>query len=183
MVYVLVENGFEETELIVPVDMLRRGGVEVKLVGVSTPTPASTRGVTVLCDTTFDTCDFKDMKMLLIPGGQPGVNNIIANDGVMNFIGGIGREVFVAAICAAPLILDAAGLLAGGAKVTCYPGCETALKDGVYAPANLVQYANIITSKGPGTAFKFGVHLLAVLRGSKVAFQVADDMLISKGER
>ena len=183
MVYVLVENGFEETELIVPVDILRRGGVEVKLVGVSTSTPESTRGVAILCDTVFDACDFADMKMLIIPGGQPGVNNIIANNAVMDFIGGIGQDVLVAAICAAPLILDCAGLLAGGRKVTCYPGCEESLRDGVYAPANLVQSNNIITSKGPGTAFKFGVHLLAVLKGSEVAFKVADDMHISKDER
>ncbi len=175
MVYVLVENGFEETELIVPVDILRRGGVEVKLVGVSTMTPASTRGIKLTCDVAFDEADFSDMHMLILPGGQPGVDNLMANDKVLNLVRDCAGKMPIGAICAAPMILGKLGLLKDRGA-TCYPGCEAGLCGARVKNEDVVVDGGYITARAAGAAFKFGFTLLGTHRGAEVATKVARDI-------
>lgn len=172
MVYALVENGFEESELLVPVDLLRRGGVEVCLVGVSEKTPASTRNVKLVVDKTFDEVDFSDMEMLFLPGGQPGVDNLKANPRVMELIKNSAGHMPIGAICAAPILLGSLGLLKGR-RATCYPGCESELHGATYDSKNVIVDGSYITGKAAGAAFEFGFTLLATLKGTEVAERVA----------
>ena len=175
MVYVLCENGFEETELIVPVDILRRGGVEVRLVGVSTMTPESTRGIKLTCDVSFDEADFSNMHMLVLPGGQPGVNNLMANPKVLELVKSAAGKMPIGAICAAPMILGKLGLLSGR-SATCYPGCESEIPGVRYKDEDVVVDGGYITARAAGAAFKFGFTLLATHRGAEVAAKVAREI-------
>ena len=175
MVYVLVDNGFEETELIVPVDILRRGGAKVCLVGVSTITPESTRGIKITCDALFDQVDFSDMRMLILPGGQPGVDNLMANDKVMDLIANSAGKMTIGAICAAPMLLGKLGLLSGRAA-TCYPGCEGELMGARMKNQGVVVDGGYITARAAGSAFRFGFTLLATLKGAEIAGKVAREI-------
>jgi len=175
MVYVLCENGFEETELIVPVDILRRGGVEVRLVGVATMTPESTRGIKISCDVSFEDADFSNMHMLVIPGGQPGVDNLMANSKVMDLVRDSAGKMPIGAICAAPMLLGKSGLLSGRAA-TCYPGCEAGLTGARIKDEDVVVDGGYITARAAGAAFKFAFTLLATHKGAEVAAKVARDI-------
>ena len=86
MVYLLLENGFEMCEALAPVDILRRGGVNVTTVGVSAKNVKSSHGVEVSADVIFAETDFAEMEMLIIPGGQPGVDNLWENEKVREFV-------------------------------------------------------------------------------------------------
>ena len=172
MVYVMMEQGFEETELLVPVDILRRGGVSVCIVGVSGMTAQSSRGVTLAADAAFDSLDFSDMEMLFLPGGQPGVDNLGANPRVMELIERAAGNMPIAAICAAPMLLGKLGLLSGR-RATCYPGCETALCGARIEDKSVVVDGSYITARGAGAAFRFAFTLLATLRGAEAADAVA----------
>ena len=172
MVYVMMEQGFEETELIVPVDILRRGGVEVCLVGVSGKSVQSTRGIQLTADAVFKDLDFSDMEMLVLPGGQPGVDHLSQNEAVMNLVQKSAGHMPIAAICAAPILLGKLGLL-DGRRATCYPGCEKALLGARIEDKSVVVDGGFITARGAGAAFRFGFTLLATLRGAQVADEVA----------
>lgn len=182
MVYVLCENGFEETELIVPVDILRRGGASVKLIGVSCLTPVSTRGIKITCDALFEDCDFSDMHMLVIPGGQPGVDNLMANDKVLNLVRESAGKMPIGAICAAPMILGKLGLLAGR-NATCYPGCEEGLAGALIKDEDVVIDGGYITARAAGAAFKFAFSLLATSKGGEIAAKVARDICYKRNSR
>lgn len=172
MVYVMVENGFEEVELLAPVDILRRGGVEVCMVGVSTLTPASTRNVKLVCDKTFDEVDFSDMEMLILPGGQPGVDTLMANEKIAELIKASAGKMPIGAICAAPMLLGVQNLLKGR-HATCYPGCDEKLYGAIYEAKDVVVDGSFITARAAGAAFEFAFTLLATLKGTEVAERVA----------
>lgn len=125
-VYEFLANGFEEIEGLAPVDILRRGGVEIKTVSITGSEWVETsHGVTVKADLKFeDIADFDDADMLLLPGGMPGSTNLKAHEGVCQALlkqHAAGKRI--GAICAAPLVLGSLGLLKGR-KATCYPGFE-----------------------------------------------------------
>ena len=179
MVYVLVENGFEESELIVPVDILRRGGVDVCLVGVSEDAPKSTRDIALCTDKKMAEIDFSDMEMLIIPGGQPGVDNLRANNKVMELIRDSAGKLPIGAICAAPMLLGEIGLLKGRGA-TCYPGCESALSGARIEDKSVVVDGGYITARAAGAAFEFGFTLLATLRGAEIAEKIARSICYRK---
>lgn len=125
-VYEFLANGFEEIEGLAPVDILRRGGVEIKTVSITGSEWVETsHGVTLKADLKFeDIADFEDADMLLLPGGMPGSTNLKAHEGVCQALlkqHATGKRI--GAICAAPLVLGSLGLLKGR-KATCYPGFE-----------------------------------------------------------
>ena len=170
MVYILVANGFEESELIVPADILRRGGLDVRLVGVQGSEATSTRGITIKTDICLDDLIIYELDMLVIPGGQPGVDNLWADERVKTVVrAAAAAGKTVGAICAAPMILGRLGLLEGK-RAVCYPGCEADLKGAVIAEdCGTVQDGTFITAKGAGCAFSFGFALLAAAAGEECA--------------
>lgn len=162
-VYVFFANGFEDIEALAPVDILRRGGVEVVTVSINdTNKVESAHGVTILTDVTFEEIgSFADADLLVLPGGMPGAKNLNEHEGVRDALQKQydgGKRI--AAICAAPLVFGGMGLLKGK-KATCYPGFESTLIGAEYTAEPVTVDGNITTGKGPGAAMAFGYQLLS----------------------
>ena len=163
MVYVLVATGFEESELIVPVDLLIRGGASVKFVGVSGKTIDGAHGISIATDCTIDEVSLDEMSLLFLPGGQPGVNNLWSSPKVQALVlEANNRKIPIAAICAAPMILGRLGLLEGK-NVTCYPGCEGELIGAKLTEKSVAIDGRIVTGKAAGAVFEFAGALLELL--------------------
>ena len=172
-------NGFEEVEAITPVDVLRRAGCEVITVSVTGKKEVtSTRGFTIIADKLFEETDYLTADALVLPGGQPGADNLNRHEGLRNQIRAFQEKgKIIAAICAAPLVLGSAGILKGK-KATCYPGVESKLT-GATCTGNMVEIdANIITGKGPGAAMQFSFALAEKLVGKSKTVELRKAMII-----
>ncbi len=172
-------DGFEEIEAITPIDVLRRAGCEVVTVSVTGNSEVtSTRGVTLVADTHFVEADYDHADMIVLPGGQPGANNLNKHEGLKKEIQEFFRQgKFVAAICAAPLVLGSTGILKGK-RATCYPGTEPQLTGATCTGNGVERDGHIITGKGPAFALDFALLLAEVLTGKDKANEVRKAMLI-----
>lgn len=175
MVVILLGNGFEEAEAIVPADLLRRAGIEVALVSLEGTQVTSSHGITVKADATLETLDADRISLLFLPGGLGGVEAIQGCPAALKLVRAIyDKGKYLAAICAAPTILGAMGLL-GGRKAVCYPGMEDGLTGAdVQKGHGVVVDGNLITGEAAGSAFEFGLKLVELLKGSAAAQQVKD---------
>ena len=114
MIYVFLANGFEECEALAPVDILRRGGLDVKTVGVGGKTVSGSHGIPVVCDITEDEAVTDGLEAIVLPGGMPGTLNLEKSNSVQRFIDfAVQNGLIIGAICAAPSILGHKGLLRG----------------------------------------------------------------------
>ena len=174
MVVFLLADGFEESEAIVPVDLLRRAGVETVLAGVDGPQVTSSHGVTVVADCVMDELDPAQAELVVVPGGLPGVNRLNAHAGAKAFIRRAAEgEAQLAAICAGPTVLSGLGLL-DGVNATCYPGMEKELAGANASPGvQVVTDGRFTTAESAGSAFEFGLKLVERLKGREAAEQVA----------
>ena len=164
MNYVFLADGFEEIEALAIVDILRRCGIETKTVSITdAPVVNGTHGVPVTADITLSEADLEGAAALILPGGLPGADNLQACD-VLNkaLVKAFEDGRFVAAICAAPKVLGALGIL-NGKKATCYPGVEGQLTGATYLTDAVVRDGNLITSRGPATAISFAFALAEAL--------------------
>ena len=175
MVYVLLAPGFEEAEALVPVDLLRRANVETATVSLTgEPVPGS-HGITVTADLVMDQVDLDRAEMVVLPGGGPGYKNLGADPRVEQLVRrAVERDIWVAAICAAPTLLGKWGLLEGKQAV-CYPGMESGLT-GAQARMDqgVVVDGRIITGRAAGSAIDFGLALAEALKGPDEAGKVRD---------
>ena len=178
--YLFLATGFEETEAIAPIDILRRGGVDVTTVSITGELVVmGAHQIPVIADRLFDETDFADGDAFILPGG--GAGSFMLNDHPalkQLLVEKHAQNKWLAAICAAPLVLGGLGLLKGKQAV-CYPGMESYLTGATLTDAPVVIDGNIITGKGPGLALDFGLTLLAILQGEDAANKVAGDMLLS----
>lgn len=177
MVYILLAEGFEEAEALVPADLLRRSGAQVSLVGVTGTAVAGAHGISVNCDLTVEQVKRDDMELLVLPGGLPGVTNIGASAAAVELIRFAAQSgCYLAAICAAPsMLLGPMGIL-NGCKAVCYPGMEDAMEGAdAQKGQSVVVDGTVITGEGPGAAFDFGLKLVEVLKGAETAKQIAHD--------
>ena len=177
-VYVFLANGFEDVEALIPVDVLRRGGVEVVTVSVveNSQIVETAHRVQVVADAMFTDCDFADADVLMLPGGMPGASNLNNHEGVRQALlrqNAAGRRV--ASICAAPLVLGGLGILRGK-RATCYPGFEQTLEGATYTGDLCTVDGNVTTGEGPAAAFPFAFELLTQLKNADIARQVATGM-------
>lgn len=178
-VYVFLANGFEDIEALAPVDILRRGGIEVVTVSINDERDVeSAHGVIVIADATFDTVgDLSDADLLVLPGGMPGAKNLNEHEGVRQaLLNQQAQGKRIAAICAAPLVLGGLGLLQGK-KATCYPGFENTLTGAEYTAKPVTVDGNITTGKGPGAAMAFGYQLLAHFTDERVVKTLKQGMM------
>lgn len=182
-VYEFLANGFEEMEAIVPVDILRRGGVEVTLVSVTgDETVCSSHGVSIKTDAKIeDIANFDDADLLMIPGGMPGATNLRDNEEVRKALAlQAEKGKRVAAICAAPLVLASIGVLKGK-KATIYPGMESELINSAeYTGAIVQEDGNITTGAGPMAAIPYGFKLLSYFVSKEEVEKVQHGMLFDK---
>lgn len=178
MVYVFLADGFEETEAIAPIDMLRRAGKEVTTVGVTGKVAHGSHGIPVTADITEnELTDFSDAEMIVLPGGMPGTLNEEASKTVQAAIDYCSeKNIPIAAICAAPSVLGHKGLLKGR-KAVCYSGFEKELEGAVIDTKGVVTDGNITTARGAGVAIEFGLELVNVLCGKAESDRVRASIL------
>ncbi len=183
MVLEFLAPGFEEIEALTPVDVLRRGGVEIKTVAVTEKGSAVTgaHGITVQAD--MDLAAAKDLwerslvDMLILPGGMPGASNLDEDptvDALVRDCAAKGKTV--AAICAAPMILGKRSLLQGK-RAVCYPGFEVYLEGAVLTHKAVEEDGNVITACGMGAALDFALALLKRMKGVEEANKIAASVL------
>ncbi len=168
-VLVPLAQGCEELEAVTVIDLLRRAGIEVVTAGLDEQPVTASRGVTLIPDTQLDRVMDQNFDMIVLPGGLPGADNLQADSRISQLLQRIiDNKGFAAAICAAPKVLAANGLLQDK-RTTCYPGVlqqEEHPQTQVGTEA-VVQDGNIITSRGPGTAMDFALELIEVLAGKE----------------
>ena len=179
MVYMLLGTGFEETEAIAPLDLLRRAGVDVMTVGVTGKTVYGSHNIGIEADITIGEMDLTNLEMIILPGGLGGVASARASKPAMDalkFAWDNGK--FVAAICAGPTVLADLGIT-DGKNATCYPGCESGMGSAtMISDAACVRDGKLITGTSAGCAIPFGLALIAALKGQEVADAVARQIVI-----
>jgi 4-methyl-5(b-hydroxyethyl)-thiazole monophosphate biosynthesis len=172
---VFLAEGFEEIETCTIIDVLRRCDVHVITAGL-TPNPISGgHGVSIVADKSVNDVSSEDFDAVICPGGAPGFQNLRSDNRVLNLVRtAFQKEKLVAAICGAPVVLSDAGVLVGK-ECTIYPGMERELEKGKGIPKkdSVVIDGNIITSRGPATAFQFALTLGEKLAGKERRKQVA----------
>ena len=179
MVYMLLGTGFEETEAIAPLDLMRRAGIEVLTVGINGKTVYGGHGIGVEADITIEQMDLTALEMIVLPGGLGGVASVRASKQAMQALAFAWENgKYVAAICAGPTVL--ADLhIPDGLNATCYPGCESGMgKAHVLPDAACVQDGKLITGTSAGCAIPFGLALIAALKGQTAADAVKDQIVI-----
>lgn len=181
VIYAFLANGFEETEAIAPIDLLKRAKRNVVTVGVGGKAIASSHGITVECDiTTSGVALNEKLEGIILPGGMPGTLNLEADATVNAAIDYCAKKgKLIGAICAAPSILGHKGLLAGK-RAICYPGFEKELKDAIVTYEPAVTDGNIITARGAGAALEFGLALVEYLLGESESSRVSDSICFSR---
>ncbi len=169
MVYMFLANGFEEIEALCPLDLLRRAGVEVTTVGIGSDTLMGSHGIPVIADIPEGMFADSNPEMIILPGGMPGSKNLDESRTVDMALSAASRKgAFIAAICAAPMVLGHRGLLANKEAI-CFPGFEKELTGAKISNKRVVRDGNIITAAGMGVALEFGLELVAALKGRDVA--------------
>ena len=177
MVYILLAPGFEEMEALVPADLLRRAGIETALVSVpGGPVPGS-HGIAVTGDMGLEDVDLDRAEMLVLPGGLGGVKHLGSTPEVERLVReAASRDLWLAAICAAPTLLGQWGLLQGKGAV-CYPGMEEGLTGArARMDEGVVVDGRTITGRAAGSSFPFGRTLIEVLAGKEAADRVFDGL-------
>ena len=179
MVYMLLGTGFEETEAIAPLDLLRRAGVEVLTVGINGKTIKGSHGIGIEADIVLSEMDLTNLEMIILPGGLGGVASIRASQDAMDavkFAADNGK--FTAAICAGPTVLADLGIT-DGKQATCYPGCEDGMGNACMADNRAtVRDGLVITGTSAGCAIPFGLALIEALKGSEAAEKIAKQIVI-----
>lgn len=177
-VYVFLADGFEDVEALIPVDVWRRGGLDVTTVSIMGDyTVESAHNVRIMADTLIEDVDVSDADLLFLPGGMPGASNLYGNQQVCEAVKAQAEKgKKVAAICAAPaVVLGQLGIL-NGKRATCYPGFENMLEGATYTGGLISIDGNITTGEGPAAAFPFAYDLLGQLVSPQVADQIAEGM-------
>ena len=178
MVYMFLGTGFEETEAIAPLDLLRRAGVEIATVGLNGKVIYGGHGIGVEADLEIGQLDLTNLEMVILPGGLGGVASIKGCPAAMDAIRfAYENGKFVAAICAGPTILASLGIT-NGKHATCYPGCEEQMGNTIMEDAAAVTDGKIITGTSAGCAIPFGLQLIAALKGQEAADAIAKQIVI-----
>lgn len=176
-VLITLAPGFEEIESITVIDILRRAGARVDVAGTESGPLEGSRGIKVVPDMLVSEVDSQDYDLVVLPGGQPGVTNLQGNERVLAIIQEMSRDdKTIAAICAAPMVLQSAGILKKHTS-TSHPSIREKLSEIKYSEDRVVVDGNLITSRSPGTAMEFAMKLVEVLFGAERVKVVNDGVL------
>lgn len=166
---VLMANGTEEMEAVITVDILRRAGISVLVTAVSGTPVKCSRSVIIVPDILIGELDISTIDALILPGGGQGTEAMKASPAVLDLVRKTHESgKLVCAVCAAPLVLHASGILRDK-RFTCYPGVDRSISDGNYTAKPVEKDGNIITGRGPGTSFLFALQIVETLAGVQAA--------------
>lgn len=169
MIYMFLAHGFEETEALTPLDLMRRAGLEVTTVGIGGELVTGSHGITVQADIADSVFHDDAPDMVILPGGMPGTRNLDASPVVDAALRATAaHDGYLAAICAAPMVLGKRGLLKGK-RAICYPGFEKFLDGAILSNRHVVRDGKTVTAVGMGAALHFGLELVAMLCGDLAA--------------
>ncbi len=172
MIYMFLADGFEETEALVTLDMLRRANIEIKTVGIGNSVINGTHGIKVFADLTEDEAELSCCDGIILPGGMPGTENLYSSPIVSRSADYcMSNDKLICAICAAPVIMGRKGLLKGH-KAVCFPGFEDELTDADIVNDACVKSGNIITAKGAGCVFEFSYEIIKAVKNDEIADDV-----------
>lgn len=179
MVYILLGAGFEETEALVPLDLLRRAGIPTTTVGIGSKIVYGGHNIGLEADILLEEMDLTNLDMIVLPGGLGGVATVRNTKPAMDALKfAWDNDKFVAAICAGPTVLADLGIT-DGKNATCYPGCENAMGSANSIPGvACVRDGKLITGTSAGSAVKFGLLLIEALAGAETANTVAEQFVI-----
>ncbi len=181
MYYMFLASGFEETEAIAPLDLIRRAEVEIYTVGVGSKIVTGSHQVPVVADV-ID-CEVgpdKDCEGIILPGGMPGTLNLEKAETVQKFIDYcVENNLLIASICAAPSILGHKGLL-NGKNAVCFPGFEEQLTGANVSKDAVMTDGNIITACGAGAALKFGLEIIKYIKGEAESKHIGRTILCDR---
>ena len=176
MIYVFLAPGFEETEALATVDILRRAGDNVATVGVMDNVIKGAHGIRVVTDVTMQDVQGTHPDVIVLPGGMPGTLHLENCQWLAEMIREAYRDgKLIAAICAAPSILGHMGLLTNR-KATCFPGFEGELLGAEVVPQQVCRDGQFITANGPGAAMAFGLEIVRALHGDAAARKIGEAM-------
>jgi 4-methyl-5(b-hydroxyethyl)-thiazole monophosphate biosynthesis len=176
---VVLANGFEEIEATAIIDILRRGNIDVTLAGLDASDITGAHQLSVTTETTLSQALESAFDAIVLPGGEPGTTNLQNSELLKRALYDFAAaNKVVAAICAAPRILDALGLL-DGKRATSYPGTKPDMTRCTYSEDAVVVDGAIITSRGPGTAMAFAYALLEFLQSSETSQELKEAMIFS----
>ena len=173
-VLIPLAQGCEELEAVTIIDLLRRAGIEVVSAGLDDQPVKASRGTRLIPDTTLDAALARDYDMIVLPGGQPGADNLDRDARIRAVLQRMAQQdKYTAAICAAPKVLASAGVLSGK-QATGFPGVleKLALGDVHLSALPVVRDGKVITSRGPGTAMDFALELVELRVGRDTRTQV-----------
>lgn len=178
MIYVHLANGFEEIEALTIVDLLRRADLQVQTISITGDKKVmGTHGIPVEADILYQEADYEQCEMIVLPGGLPGADYLGEHEGLTKHIRCFAEnDKYLAAICAAPMVFGAQGILEGK-KATIYPGMEDRLIGAEPQNEKVVVDGKIITSRGPATAMPFAIKLVELLKGKAAAADLAKGLL------
>ena len=170
--------GFEEIEAVTNIDVLRRAGLDVLTAGIGGIEIEGDHGIKVAADTEISELSSDNLSAVVLPGGMPGAANLRDSGRLLKIIRDVNEKGgLCAAVCAAPIVLDAAGILEGK-NATSYPGFGDEMPSCNYREERVVIDGNIITARGPGVAMEFALTIVEYLLDSKERVQLEDSMLV-----
>ncbi|MGC9351100.1 MAG: DJ-1 family glyoxalase III [Sulfurovum sp.] len=177
-VLIPLAEGFEELEAVALIDVMRRGGIDVRIAYVGdSPLVLGANGITIEADNAIDNIKADEFDMMVLPGGWGGTYGLAENARVISLLQEFKEKKVVGAMCAAPYVLKKAGVL--GDDYTCYPGAKEEINHpGYREDSKVVVDGNVMTSQGPGTAVCFGLAILESLVGVETMQTVKAGMLL-----
>ena len=176
-VLVILSPGFEEIEAVTIIDILRHANVDVTIAGLERNIVTGSHEISVKCDVYYEDVKINEFDYLVLPGGQPGSNNLKTNATILKWLQKFNNDKkSIGAICAAPIVLKEANIISN-IKVTSYPAEKNNFDADFYKEQNVVKDKNFITSRGVGTAIEFALELVNSIKGKNVRDDLASKIL------
>ncbi len=177
MIYFFLADGFEEIEALCPLDLCRRVGIEAKTVSITDKnTVTGSHGITVTADLNKNDA-LGAFDMIVLPGGMPGTTNLGESTLVEKAIlTALEKNAYIAAICAAPMVLGRRGLLRGKEAI-CFPGFEKYLDGAKISDKKVVLDGRILTGAGMGVSHDFGLKIVEIFKGKDAAEELCRAVL------
>lgn len=177
-ILIVIADGTEEIEAVVPIDLFRRAGFSVSVVGEKRIVVCS-RGTKIMSDILLDEVDPHEIyDLIFLPGGSVGTENLLRNE-KLEFL--LRKQItsnrYVAAICAASTILSAKGLVSKDVSITSHPSVRDNFQNLNYVEQSTVVSGKVITSRGAGTAIDMALKIIEISKGKELARKIASDIM------